>query len=231
MPFEEAKVHEENAKKAEENNFDDYTFSLLFKDDLQEREIARVLLEHGHKPWNEGQQISEFILSEIPEEDLIDNIEVLKLITSYRDGVAAHLPIDKSFFIYSPDTALSTLAVSLLQFPYEQSEHWKKELSQSTGYQKSLFQQDYKAFFSAIKIGNEEQLSSFLKSQEDKTLDEVASAISYLKLKKIKRMLLQNQADMEKADIDQQLTLFKTHQHLKEMEMAISKKIGSVFIR
>ncbi len=231
LPFDEAKVHEENAKKAEENNFDDYTFSLLFKDDLQEREIARVLLEHGHKAWNEGQQICEFILSEIPEEDLIDNLEVLKLITAYREGVEAQQPIDKSYFVYSEDSLLSTLAVSLLQFPYEQSEHWKKELSQSTGYQKSLFQQDYKSFFNAIKIGNEEQLSTFLKSQEDKTLDEVTSAISYLKLKKIKRMLLQNQADMEKADIDQQLTLFKTHQHLKEMEMAISKKIGSVFIR
>jgi DNA primase len=190
-----------------------------------------VLLEHGHKSWNGSQQIADFILSEIPEEDLIDNVEVLKLIHTYREEVEAHHPLDKNFFLYNEDTSLSTLAVSLLQFSYEQSDHWKKELSQSTGYQKSLFQQDYKDFFAAIKTGNEDQLSGYLKSQEDKTLDEVESAINYLKLKKIKRMLLQNQADMEKADIDQQLTLFKTHQHLKEMEMAISKKIGSVFIR
>ena len=97
--------------------------------------------------------------------------------------------------MYSQDTALSTLAVSLMHFPYEQSDHWKKELSQSTGYQKALFQQDCKGFLNAIKPGNEEELMSFLKMQEDKTMDEVESAISYLKLRKIKRMLMQNQAD------------------------------------
>lgn len=231
LPFEEAKNIEENTRKAEENNFDDYTFNLLFKDDLQEKEIARVLLEHGSKKRDETQLVAEYILSEIPEEDLIDNEVVVKLLHVYREYIAAHLPIDKNFFVYSQDSALSTLAVSLLHFPYEQSEHWKKELSQSTGYQKALFQQDYKGFLDSIKPGNEERLMSFLKMQEDKTLDEVESAISYLKLRKIKRMLLQNQADLEKADSSQQATLFQTHVHLKQMEMDLSKKIGSVVIR
>jgi DNA primase len=67
--------------------------------------------------------------------------------------------------------------------------------------------------------------------QEDKTMQEVESAINYLKLRKIKRMLLQNQADIEKSDPAHQTTLFQTHQHLKEMEMELSKKIGSVVIR
>jgi DNA primase len=231
LPFEEAKILEENGRRAEENNFDDHTFSLLFKDDLQEREIARVLLEHGHKVWDEGQAVATFILNEIPEEDLIDNEAVLKLLHTYRQLLEGSQPVDKSYFVYNSDAVLSTLAVSLLQFPYEQSEHWKKELSQSTGYQKSLFQLGYKEFFESIKFGNEDQLSRFLKSQEDKTLEEVASAISYLKLRKIRRMLLQNQADMEKAPPDEQLNLFKTHQHLKALEMELSKKIGSVVIR
>ena len=156
---------------------------------------------------------------------------MLKLIQTYRDHLNAHQPIDKNVFVYSQDPALSALAVSLLHFPYEQSDHWKKELSQSTGYQKALFQQDYKGFLNAIKPGNEEQLMKYLKMEEDKTLDEVESAISYLKLRKIKRLLLQNQADLEKADTSQQPTLFQTHQHLKQMEMELSKKIGSVVIR
>ncbi|HVG14078.1 MAG TPA: DNA primase, partial [Chitinophagaceae bacterium] len=130
LPFDEAKTLEENARKAEENNFDDHTYSLLFKDDLQEREIARVLLEHGHKAWSDGQAIATFILNEIPEEDLIDNEAVLKLLHAYRQLLEEAQPIDKSHFIYSSDGALSALAVSLLQFPYEQSEHWKKDLSQ-----------------------------------------------------------------------------------------------------
>jgi DNA primase len=231
LPFEEAKTIEENARKAEENNFDDHTFNLLFKDDLQEKEIARILLEHGTKKRDASQMIAEYILSEIPEEDLLDNEVVVKLIHTYREYLERNQPIDKNFFVYSQDSALSTLAVSLLHFPYEQSNHWKKGLSQSTGYQKALFEQDYKGFLGAIKPGNEERLMSFLKMQEDKTMDEVESAIGYLKLRKIRRMLLQNQADLEKADVTQQPTLFQTHQHLKKMEMELSKKIGSVVIR
>jgi DNA primase len=155
----------------------------------------------------------------------------VKLIHLYREYIQRHEPIDKSFFVYSQDKDLSTLAVSLMHFPYEQSDHWKKELSHSTGYQKALFQQDYKGFLNSIKPGNEEELMKYLKMQEDKTMDEVESAINYLKLRKIKRMLLQNQADLEKSDPSQQTTLFQTHQHLKQMEMELSRKIGSVVIR
>ena len=39
---------------------------------------------------------------------------------------------------------------------------------------------------------------SFLKTDIDRTNEEVESAINYLKLRKIKRMLLENQIDMEK---------------------------------
>jgi DNA primase len=231
LPFEEAKFIEENAKKAEENNFDDQTFNLLFRDDLQEREIARILLEYGTKKWNNHELIAEHVLSELPEDDLIDNQNVLKLIEEYKKQVANHQTPDKSYFVYHQDQNLSTLAVSLLHFPYEQSEHWKRELSQSTGYQKSLFEQDYKSFLNTIKKENEAVLMSYLNIGKDNTHSEVESAINYLKLRKIKRLLLQNQSDLEKADPSQQATLFLTHQHLKQMEIELSKKLGSVVIR
>lgn len=231
MPFEEAKFIEENARKAEENNFDDQTFNLLFRDDLQEREIARILLEYGTKKWNNRELIAEHVLSELPENDLIDNQTVLKLIEEYKQQLSHHHTPDKNYFIYHPDQSLSTLVVSLLHFPYEESIHWKRELSQSTGYQKSLFEQDYKSFLNTIKKENEAVLMSYLNIGKDNTNEEVESAINYLKLRKIKRLLLQNQSDLEKADPSQQATLFLTHQHLKQMEMELSKKLGSVVIR
>lgn len=231
MPFEEAKVHEENARKAEENNFDDHTFSLLYRDDLQEREIARILLEYGQKKWNAEEIVAEHVLSELPEEDLIDNPNVIKLISEYRQTMALHGTPDKNHFVYHPDTSISTLAVSLLQFAYEESEHWKRELSHSTGYQKSLFEQDYKSFLNSLKKENENVLMSYLKIGKDNSHEEVESAINYLKLRKIRRLLLQNQADLEKADPAQQSTLFLTHQHLKQMEMELTRKLGTVVLR
>jgi DNA primase len=170
-------------------------------------------------------------LSELPEEDLIDNEVVIKFIHTYKQVLSDHVKPEKNYFLYHSDPVISTLAVSLVHFPYEESEHWKRELSQSTGYQKSLFQQDYRAFLDTLRPENEEDLMRFLKMQKDTTNEEVESAINYLKLRKIKRLLLQNQVDIEKAEPSQQQTLFLTHQHLKQMEIELSKKLGSVVIK
>lgn len=228
LPFDEAKVLEENAQKAASSNFDDETFNLLFKDELQEREIAKVLLEHGPKKWSNDETIAEHILSEMPEDDLIDNKTIAQLLHIYKDQNAAHGVPDKSFFVYHPDPAISTLAVSLLYFPYEQSPRWKRDLSQSAGFQKSLFEQDAKSFYALVSPDNAEGLSQYLKIGTDTTLDQVASAINYLKLRKIKRLIVQNNADMQRAEASKVMPLLLTHQHLKSMEMELTKKLGTV---
>src|SRR6476660_2565857 len=217
IPFDEAKSIEENARQAAENNFSDQTFNLLFKDDLQEREIARILLEHGYKKWDDAQLIAQHVLTELPEEDLIDNEVIVKFIHTYKDVLADHIKPDKNYFLYHSDPVISTLAVSLAYYPYEESPHWKRELSQSTGYQKSLFEQDYKDFINSLRPENEEDLMGFLNMQKDTTNEEVESAINYLKLRKVKRLLLENQQDLEKASSAEQQTLFLTHVHLKQM--------------
>lgn len=231
LPFEEAKYLEENAQKAEATNYDDNTFDLLYKDELQEREIARVLLEFGNRPWDNGALTAEYIFSELPDEDLFENETVLQILHEYKKHLDQHQPIDKNYFVYHPDNKLSTFAVSLMQFKYEQSHHWKEELSQSTGYQKSLFQQDYKTFLRLVDRDNSKELEKFLKTEEDRTSEEITSAITYLKLKKVKKLLMQNQADMEKALPTAQMTLFLTHQHLKQIEMELTGKLGSVIVK
>jgi DNA primase len=231
-PFEEVKSHEENAQKAAATDYDDSTFNLLFKDELQEKEFARVLLEHGNKKWNEG-VVAEFMLEEILDEGLFDNTDVLKLINEYKKALDKERAIlNKNLFVYSNDPAISSLAVSLLNFPYEASEHWKREFSSSTGYQKKLFEQSYEDFLRSITVGNETELMTFLKMDEDKTHIEVESALNYLKLKKIKRMLLENQVDLEKKHTPEEYqNLAQTHEHLKQMEREISGKLGAVIIK
>jgi DNA primase len=231
LPFDEAQYLEENAKKAAANDYDDNTFNLLFKDELQEREIARVLLEFGSRAWEDGSLTADYIFSELPDEDLFENETVLQILHEYKTHLQNGEPIDKSFFVYHPDNKLSTFAVSLMQFKYEQSHHWKEELSQSTGYQKSLFQQDYKTFIRLVDRQNAKELENFLKIEEDRTPQEINSAIIYLKLKKVKKLLLQNHADMEKATPTGQMTLFLTHQHLKQLEMELTSQLGSVIVK
>ncbi|MEJ7913226.1 MAG: DNA primase [Chitinophagaceae bacterium] len=231
LPFEEAAYFEEKAKEGEKANFDDGSFSLLYRDALQEQEIARVLLEHGMKGWHNESRVADYILSELPEEELFQSEAVIKFINAYRELLETAEQVDKNFFLYHPDPILSTLTVSLSYFPYEQSPRWRESENQSTGYQKSLFEQDYKTFISVLHADNKEQLGNFLQSQKDNTEEQIESAVSYLKLRKIKKLLLQNQGDMEGAEPSTLSTFILTHQHLKKMEIELTKKIGAVVIK
>jgi len=231
LPFEEAKYFEEKAKEGEANDYDENTFSLLYKDELQEKEIARVLLELGEKIWDNEQTVAEYILAELPEEELFQNEMVLRFIHIYKFIWEQSRSVDKTLLIYHEDPAISAFTVSLLYFPYEESSRWKNEFSQNTGYQKKLFEQDYKDFIRVIHTDNKEELSNFLETQRDNTHEQVESAISYLKLRKIKKLLMQNQADMETASNDNFKTLILTHQFLKQQEIELTRKLGSVIVR
>jgi DNA primase len=242
----EAKHHEENAKQAEATGYDDSTFTLLFKDELQEREVARILLEYGSKKWNETQLVAEHILEEV-DDALLDNKEVVKLLNTFKEALQKDPSgINKNFFLYHPDTGLSAFAVSLMNSPYEESEHWRREFSQNTGYQKNLTLQSYEDFMKTIAVGNEELLMKFLKMDEDKTHIEVDSVLSYLQLRKIKRMLTENQIDLEKKHskeeqemlrlthehlVRKEIELMQVHNHIKQLEIELVKKSGTVVIK
>jgi len=233
LPF-DANYEEPGAGKTPVTDYDDATFNLLFKDELQEREFARVLLEHGNKKWSDKQLIAGHIFEEIMDESLFDNPQIVKLISIYKDAFLQkeYQKTDKSFFVYHPDAAVSSLAVSLLNFPYEESIHWRREYSQATGYQKKLFQKSYEDFMRTIHQDKEDELMSYSKLDEDKTPEEIDSAVNYFKLRKVKKMLLENQQDMEKPHTAEEFeTLHRTHEHLKKMERDITKKAGTVILR
>ena len=233
LPFEEAKQHEENARQAEATDYDDSTFTLLFKDELQEREVAKMLLEHGLKKWNDSKLVADYIFEEMIDEGLIDNKDIVALINVYKNVLRNDIvKADKNYFIYSQDPKMSSLAVSLLNFPYEESDHWRREFSQASGYQKQLFEKSYEDFITTVNKDNGEQLLQYLKMDEDKTNEEIESAINYLKLRKVKRMLLENQVDLEKqhTSIEYDM-LYQTHEHLKQMEIELTKKMGTVVIK
>jgi DNA primase len=233
LPFEEARLHEENAKKAQETDYDDATFNLLFKDELQERELARILLEFGTRYWDDEQLIADHIFSEMIDESLLDNPDIFRLINICKEQIrTAPQQVNKNYFVYHPDPKISALTVSLLNFPYEESDRWRKEYSQATGYQKQLFEQTYEQFIKTVARGNDQQLMNYLKAEEDRTHEQVESALNYLKLRKIKRMLNENHADLEKTNSkEDQEVLFRTHEHLKNMEKAITEKMGTVILR
>jgi DNA primase len=232
LPFDEAKTIDENTGKNAATDFDEATFNLLFKDELQERHFTKILLEYGTRP-HKGKRIADYMFEEMIDDTLIDNKDILAFIKAYKEVFTKNQEaVNPNYFIYHPDTKLSSLAVSLLNLPYEESEYWRNEISQSNGYQQQLFEKDYESFIKTLSRQNKEELMTYLKTDVDKTEEEVESAINYLKLRKIKRLLIENQLDMEKEHSPEESNmLLQTHDHLKKLEMELSAKMGTVIIR
>ncbi|MBL0232797.1 MAG: DNA primase [Chitinophagaceae bacterium] len=224
---------EDTQPAPETPSFDDATFNLLFKDELQEKEVARMLLEYGSRKWNDEQTVAQHILEEMNDETLIDNQDVIRLFQLCRSIIDKDPSLlQPNQFIYSEDNRISTLVVSLLNTPYEQSDHWKREFSNNTGYQRSLFDQSYEGFIQLLTKERSEDLMGYLKIGEDHTLEAVTSALNYFKLRKVRRMLLENQQDLEKPHSPEQYReLLETHLYLKKMEMDLSRNLGTVIIR
>jgi len=232
LSFEEAKLFEENAKQSAATDFDDATYSLLFKDDLQEKEVARILLEFGNRIWINDSTVADFIFEEI-DESLLENEQVKGLFQAYRNEVQmGNPPKGPQSFIHYPDQLISTFAVSLLQFPHEESSRWRQDFSQTQGYQSSLFEKEYEDFITTLSPEKKEELLDFLQSEEDKSPEAIRSAIHYLKLRKIKRMLLENQKDLENERNENEINIMlQTHEHLKKVERSLAATVGSVIIR
>jgi DNA primase len=232
LSFEEAKLFEENAKQSAATDFDDATYSLLFKDDLQEKEVARILLEFGNRIWINDSTVADFIFEEI-DESLLENEQVKGLFQAYRNEVQmGNPPKGPQSFIHYPDQLISTFAVSLLQFPHEESSRWRQDFSQTQGYQSSLFEKEYEDFITTLSPEKKEELLDFLQSEEDKSPEAIRSAIHYLKLRKIKRMLLENQKDLENERSENEINvMLQTHEHLKKVERSLAATVGSVIIR
>src|SRR5215204_557420 len=132
-------------------------------------------------------------------QDVIEDAKLLRIIQIYKTWYHENLePTDKNF-LYHEDQQLSRDVVSLLDFPYELSHNWKEH------FEGKIF------------------------TREELYLEEVRSTMNYLKLRKIKKLIEENQKDLERLHTsEEQLVLIQTHQHLKQLEIDLTKQMGTV---
>jgi DNA primase len=183
-------------------DFDDELNDLLNKDEQQERAIIRSLLEFGLKSWDEEKRVADFMFQEFADEDMIDNKSLINILNIYKSWYQQGLEPTSRNFLYQEDQQLSTLVVSIMDFPYEVSENWKT--------------------FYEGKIPTREELYK----------EEVRSTLIYLKLRKIRRLIDMNQKDLERSkNRDEQLMYMQTHLHLKQMEKELMGSSGTVIVK
>lgn len=178
------------------------SFSLIFRDEMQERAMIRSLLEFGLKPWDDQNRVADYIFAEMVDHDMIDNKKLVRILETYKTWYNEGLEPTQKNFLYHEDQEMSTLVVSIMDFPYEISPNWK------------------------------EHYEGKISTREELYREEVLSTLNYLKLRKIKRLIGLNQKDLETQHSEQeQVMLMQTHQHLKNMERELLQTQGTVIVK
>jgi DNA primase len=182
---------------------DDESIGLLFRHEQNERGMIRNLLEFGLKSWDEQSLVADYILTECAElYDLIDNKRLLKILDLYRDWYQQGLEPSTKSFLYHEDQELSTLAVSIMDLHLEISPNWKEHYEGHIATPEELYKED------------------------------VLSTMRWLKLRKIKRLMEENQQDLGKPhNEDELLVLLQTHKHLKDLERSLLQDLGTVIVK
>ena len=123
--------------------------------------------------------------------------------------------------------------MSITNFPYEESKRMKEELfTSSSGYDKELFKKSYEEFMRITTQKRDTELPKFAIVEDKNIRLEITSSLNYLKLKKVLRLINQNQKDLQQATNEKEYTmLIQTHQHLQQIEADLQKMVGSVIIR
>lgn len=180
---------------------------VLFQtDDRQERELVKILLRFGDKPFSEEDHntVADYIFH-LPYdfESLADNETVKKILREYKTLYDEGNTPDRKWFLYHTDTDISKQTALILEDKEaDLSMNWKERFEIDTVYGDNAY------------------------------LKDTISTTNYLILRKIKKLILENQEELEKADsFDTQLKCMEIHQHLKQLEMELTQGIGTVIFR
>ncbi|MFN6375429.1 MAG: DNA primase [Chitinophagia bacterium] len=184
---------------------DDAGLDLLFKDESNEQAVIRALIEFGSRVWDESITVAEYIFEEVDRdglEELFDNKLLISILQDFRSLYHQGTNPTEKNFLYHQDPQICQMAVSLLTEKHEISPNWKK-----------YFKGD-------------------IQVRDQRYKEEVLSCMTYLKLKKVKRLIIENQLDLEKEQsTEDMIILLQTHRHLKQLEMDLMKSVGTVIFK
>ena len=90
----------------------------------------------------------------------------------------------------------------------------------------SLFEPDHE-----LSTRWNEKLGKPEREEVKDIINEIEIGLMYFKLRKVKKMISQNQMDLETAPEKEQIQLLQIHKHLKEVERELTQGIGTVIMK
>ena len=131
----------------------------------------------------------------------LENDDMVYLVEAYKKWFYAGKLPNGKTLQYHEDERVQKWVVSLFEPDHELSTRWNEKLGKPE-------RENVKDIINEIEIG-----------------------LMYFKLRKVKKMISQNQMDLETAPEKEQLQLLQIHKHLKEVERALTQGIGTVIMK
>lgn len=175
-------------------------------DEKQEKELVKILLRFGDMVFSEedNSTVADYVFH-LPYdfESLADSEVVRKILREYKSRYDEGSLPDRKWFLYHADPEISKQTALILEDKEaDLSTNWKERFEIDTVYGDNAYLRD------------------------------TISTTNYLILRKIKKLILENQQEMEKADtFELQMKCIEVHRHLKQLEMELTQGIGTVIFR
>jgi DNA primase len=186
------KEYDNNLQNAAENPTDEEQqdndiLDLVNKVDVQEKALAKVLIEYGQKVWDDETSVAHYILKELEENELIEDEMILEIIAFYKSHVDTGAIPDSKTLTYTSNEKLRNNIIDLLEEKHQLSTNWEAK-------EKRIIQKP-----------------------EDNYISEIQNNFSYLKIRKIKKMITTNEEELK--DLEGEELMFSINVQLKLMEM------------
>jgi DNA primase len=131
----------------------------------------------------------------------LDNQDMIQLVKTYLEWQVAGKIPNNKTLQYHEDPQIQQLVMGLFEPEHELSLRWNEKLGLKKAMEEVTFQH------------------------------QIEVSLLYYKLRKIKKMIRQNQEDMEKVHGEEQIQLLHIHKHLKDAERELTKIIGTVIFK
>lgn len=198
---EESKHHthqfEEARTKPEEDGFID----LALDDELQERDVLRVLLEYGLRQWNEEQSIADHIFEEL-EQFQVEKPELEELLNVYKEQYYKGLQPSAKTLLYHDNEKVRKLAVNLTAQQHELSPRWDEKMEGMNINNRDTSREDVIMSLNYFKLRK-------IKKMFDENQRDIEKAVSF----------------------EDQISHLKIHSMLKEEEQRITRELGTVIYK
>ncbi|SER09965.1 DNA primase [Pedobacter rhizosphaerae] len=182
-----------------------YGEPVVKQDEVQEKEIVRLLLAYGHELVNwdkiDDMYIGSFVMQNLADVEFEDPI-CKQIIDYYKQEIDNGRLPTANYFIANQDREIADLAITLSTSPYALSENW---------------------------------LNKHLIYVKDETMNlkaTILGGIFHLKKKKVDKILMNLLKEIkEEKDGDNQMILMQRYGVIKGVEREISKFLGSVIVK